>query len=692
MEELKKQFEDIEIPSEIDLAIEKGIRRGKSYKKNKFIRPVGVAAAVLFLCITLVCSAKSGKLYSGIKNSKKTTSYSMSKAFDSKANTENINGKEIELPAVGSAKNLKHLLDKYAASQKAYELKGSSQALADGTAKTAGASSDTAKASSNANMDSSYSSTNIQVQGVDEADVVKTDGSYIYKINSNKSLSVVKAVPASNMEVLSTISFDTNFSALGMFLNDKYLAVIGTIYNASTIKDDMKAYYSPATTKVLVYDISDKKNLKLVKNAEFDGNYTSSRMIDSRIFIVANKNIMYSGGIVDDKSKISYKDSSAGDKEINIDYSDIKYFPDNVNPNYIIVASIDLKNINESLKVSAFLGSGYNIYSSEINLYVAGIKQVQDENKNWKGSTVVYKLAYDGDSVKCVGKGEVPGNVLNQFSMDEDNGFFRIATTIYNFNNLNSSGENKLTNSLYILDNNMNIKGKIENIAPGERIYSVRFMEDRAYMVTYIQTDPLFVIDLKEPSNPKILGELKIPGFSNYLQPYDKNHIIGIGNDSTVVSEGGTDRAKTLGVKIAMFDVTDVTNPIQKFVTVIGGFGTYSDALIDNKALLLSKEKNILALPIDDRVMENNISKETFQGAYIFNIDVEKGITLKGKVTHADADSTDAEAAKIKNSFYGDFKVNRILYINDNIYTLSNACIKANDINTMQVVGEVITK
>ena len=151
--------------------------------------------------------------------------------------------------------------------------------------------------------------------------------------------------------------------------------------------------------------------------------------------------------------------------------------------------------------------------------------------------------------------------------------------------NINES-QNQITNNLFIMDKNMKTVGKLQGIANGEQIYSVRFIGDRAYIVTYMLTDPLFVIDLKSPTSPKILGELKIPGFTNYLQPYDDTHLIGFGMDSSVINEGGMDRAKTKGMKIAIFDVSDVRKPVQQFMTTIGGVGTTSEVLSNHKALL----------------------------------------------------------------------------------------------------------
>jgi uncharacterized secreted protein with C-terminal beta-propeller domain len=247
----------------------------------------------------------------------------------------------------------------------------------------------------------------------------------------------------------------------------------------------------------------------------------------------------------------------------------------------------------------------------------------------------------------------------------------------------------------------MNIAGKIEDIAPGEKIYSVRFIGNRAYMVTFRTVDPLFVIDLKDPKSPKILGKLKIPGYSNYLHPYDENHIIGFGKDAVEVANKDNNgnvintNAYYLGMKIAIFDVRDVNNPIEEFKTTIGGRGTDSELLNNHRALLFSKEKNILAFPVTVMETTNNSNtssvpeygKFTFQGAYVYNIDLVKGMTLKGKISHL----TDEDYMKSGDYWYNESNKNvqRVLYIGDVLYTISNNKLMAHDIKNINKLGEI---
>ena len=240
--------------------------------------------------------------------------------------------------------------------------------------------------------------------------------------------------------------------------------------------------------------------------------------------------------------------------------------------------------------------------------------------------------------------------------------------------------EETKTNNLYVLDENLKTVGSIENLAKGEKIYSVRFVGNKAYMVTFVQTDPLFVIDLSEPTNPILLGELKIPGYSKYLHPYDENHIIGFG-ENTETKENGS--VITIGMKMALFDVTNPTSPKEMYSIDIGDRGTYSELLYNHKSLLFSKEKNIIAFPISISEEENNYrSNLKFQGAIVYGLDLENGFTLKGQIAHMQI--TDG---------YKDYdytkQVERIIYINNNLYTLSKGIIKVTNMENMEEVETI---
>lgn len=475
------------------------------------------------------------------------------------------------LPKVSSGENLRKLLAE-AAQQNDYLVYGTEK-MKNGAAvfnAAAPAAAATTESVGSAMQDGKigtvdYSTTNVQVEGVDEADIVKTDGKYLYQVNNNRIV-VAEVYPAEKMKIKKVVGLDgEDMYPIELYLDDKHLIVIGSangsipVYSSkskSLMPSKYDYYYSNNTVKMLIYDITNKDNIKKIREVELEGSYLSSRKIGSKLYLISNKNMDYysimDNGEANDTP--SYRDTAIKEDFINIDYGKIGYFPGSVEPNYMIAAGINLDNPKEGVNVSTYLGSGESIYASAQNLYVAVTRHnimQQDvpgpiiydsavpKNPEVKVSdrdTVIYRFALNNGKLDYTGKGQVPGSILNQFSMDESNGFFRIATTK---GDIWRAGENTSKNNMYVLDSDLNISGSLEDVAPGERIYSVRFMGDRAYMVTFKKVDPLFVIDLKDAKNPKILGALKIPGYSDYLHPYDENHIIGFGKDTIEASNRG---------------------------------------------------------------------------------------------------------------------------------------------------------
>jgi uncharacterized secreted protein with C-terminal beta-propeller domain len=302
---------------------------------------------------------------------------------------------------------------------------------------------------------------------------------------------------------------------------------------------------------------------------------------------------------------------------------------------FYTIAGLDIKDPEAKLATETFLlDGGSTIYVSASNLYLT--------SQGWSSDTTVTKIGIEEGTIIFKANGTVPGYVLNQFSMDEHNGYFRIATTDHDWRS-GSSG-----NNVYVLNEDMEIVGELEDLAPGEEIYSARFMGERCYLVTFKKVDPLFTIDLSDPENPTVLGKLKIPGYSDYLHPYDENTLIGIGKETVEAEEG--DFAWYQGVKISLFDVSDVANPRELAKIEIGSRGTDSPALYDHHAFLFSKARNLLVIPIlEAKIDENDFSGEvpanfygeyTYQGAYVFSISRE-GIELRGTITHLDEDNID---------------------------------------------------
>lgn len=531
-----------------------------------------------------------------------------------------------------------------------------------------------------------YSKTNTQVQGVDEADIVKTDGTYIYYL-TNEKLTIINTENASQMKEMSTIKFDETFTPEEIFLNNDKIIVIGKRYEYDKterkigIDEDFlyPNYMDKTYTSAKLYNVKDKTNPTLERTVEVEGDYLTARMIGSNVYIASNKYMYYayicntykSTELNEDNFKPHYLDTATSNETKSINFDCIYYIPEFEDTNYLNIVAFNITN-NQEANVESYLGAGEEIYASKENLYVTKTKYDYERKNKTSITTEIYKFNLNNANCTFAKAGDVPGSVLNQFSMDECNGYFRIATTDSTSWNSESN-----TNNLYVLNENLETIGKIEGLAKGERIYSVRFMGNRAYMVTFVETDPLFVIDLSNPTTPTVLGELKIPGYSKYLHPYDETHLIGIGEDTEVVNYGYGDRVVTNGMKMAMFDVTDPNNPQELYNVKIGEKGTYSELLYNHKALLFSKEKNIIAFPIS---ITDNDYKVTFQGAIVYGVSLEKGFELKTKISNSATDY---------DRYYSRNRVERIIYIKDTLFTLSNGLIKAVDLNTFETKGSI---
>lgn len=549
-----------------------------------------------------------------------------------------------------------------------------------------------------------YSRTNVQVEGVDEADIVKNDGQYIYIIKNN-TVRIVKAYPPDKMTELDEITFDDeDFYPTDMYVDGNTLVATGSTYKIPDywVYEDKTTtpYYYSSVTKVYIFDITDKTKITLRRHLDFEGHYTSSRKIDDVVYVVTSKSIYgYEPMPV-------YYDSETKDLIPVAPCSNVMYYPRITQSNsYMTVAGIPVTDKDAEISEQVILGYGENIYASRNNLYVTENKYnnygfgYYDSSQDEK--TTIHKFSLNNPEVGYVGSGEVPGTILNQFSMDENDKYFRIATTVgYVWDT-----ENPPKNNLYILNENMEKVGSLEGLAPGETIYSVRFMGDRAYIVTFKKVDPLFVIDTANPKAPKVLGKLKIPGYSDYLHPYDENHILGFGKDAADAGESevqsrSLDFAWYQGMQIAMFDVTDVSNPKQLHKMVIGDRGTDSDLLWNHKALLFDKAKGFMAFPItlakipdsiksNPETPANTYGDYVFQGAYIFDVSIANGFTLRGAITQYDENEIQEKSGYY---WYGDKDIERIIYIGSNFYTISQAAVTANKMDDLSEVKRVELK
>lgn len=514
------------------------------------------------------------------------------------------------------------------------------------------------------------SKTNVQVENVDEADIVKTDGEYVYYINGS-NLFIIRSNPPEQMEIVYRHNF-LEGEPREMFLYNDYIAVIISEKRRTVVK---------------TYNIKDRSNPVAERTLELDCGYLTSRMINNHLYLVTTS-------YVRDIDYPEYSDTSANDSIVEMDYKDL-FLMNNPSNDYVkmnVVAVFPIDDAGSEAQVKAYIGGdGENVYVSTNYIYIADeIADTTVVNQpirdffdclstddslyyEYQYATNIYRIEINDGTIGKFDSASVPGAVHNQFAMDEYNGYFRLTTQTGRWSSASSN--------VFVLDENMKLCGSLKGLAPEEHIYASRFMGDRLYLVTFKQVDPLFVISLEDPRDPRVLGKLKIPGYSEYIHPLDENHIIGFGKDAVDSVTGNF--AWSQGVKIAIFDVTDVNNPKEKFVEIIGDRGSDSPLLQNHKALMYMKNLELMAFPVS--VVENYPVNDyyqynVFQGAYVYNVNSTEGFKLRGRITHLNQPLQD---------IWQSAQIDRIVYSDGVLYTLSGEKVKATKYTDMKDMSEV---
>ncbi len=520
-----------------------------------------------------------------------------------------------------------------------------------------------------------HSSTNVQVSGVDEIDTVRTDGTYLY-IVSYTSLKIIQAYPPSEMrnvssiqanEVLGITDTDTTASIQGIYVSGDRLVIIASAYDAWFCRYDVGylnasspiAYEGPRSY-VVTYDVSDAQNPIRLSSYGVSGGVLTSRMTNDVVFLVTQSySWMYNDELMTPKTWI-------GDAGEEMPLERIHYDPETRETDgFLNVLSVNIRTEARDF-MSIVAGWASTIYMSHDALYLTiqkwtGMIALSNESgavaeQEDSTRTTIYRITFEGVRMAATAKGEVTGWLLNQFSMDQNGRYLRVATT---------TDWSNMENSVYVLGSDLSVVGALTGIAHGERIYSARFVGDTLYLVTFRQIDPLFVIDLSVPSSPSILGQLEMPGFSNYLQSIDENHLLGIGSENN-------------NVKVSLYDVTDPANPIEVGKYVLDADYSYSAAQWDHEAVLYDADRGILVIPFWSLNYGGywNCS-EYQQGSLVLTISAEENISLKGIVSYSDVN-------------YWVSNVMRSLYIGNHLYTVSSTQVRANNIDDLSDEGALV--
>ena len=509
--------------------------------------------------------------------------------------------------------------------------------------------------------ENSYSSTNKQEEGIDESDTVKTDGKYVYRVWKNKIYIV--DIQNKKMKTVSTIQLDTSVSSevREIYLDGDKLCVISEERVVSMNNEDSdssakeeiivedegakamaseevadlidvdEVYYmdKKVSTKLSVYNISDRTKPVLEGSVEQDGNYYTSRKVNDVVYVFTNKNLYR---IFHKEDVIPYVQG----KQVE---ADCIYLPNERASGELIATSVNMNHPEKVVDQMVIMNSYANIYMGQNAIYLYNTDYSSDQEY-----TDISKFKYDSDGTMMgVNATSVKGSIEDTFAISEKKNNLRVLTTDWS--------KADRVNQLYILDNEMKLLGKIENIAKGESIYAARYVGDMAYFITYRNTDPLFVADLSNAAKPKLLGEVKISGFSDYLHSYGNNKMLGIGYETD-------EDSMRLGVKLCMFDVKNPKKPkVLSSYVMKDADNTPADN--NYKCVLVDQKKNMIGFMVED-------------------IDAKCPYTYK-VFSWKNGEFKEVFSRKFKTKGYLDMNEVRGMYSGSNFYLVKNSVIISYD-------------
>lgn len=612
LDKIRHSAEGIEIPEQLTpQSVEEKLKREAQQKKiqrRKIMIRWMEAAAVLAI---VAAGGTQTELYKQWKEPALSSEADMEKPVAEQDTESSVQPEEVdasgEFKQADSEEELYKTLQELEKQTGSYARGGDVMLLeesAEITTMDAGAA-DTA-ANQKVTGEADYSQTNVREAGVDEGDVVKTDGSYLYILKSSGSVRIVDIRGTKMKEIAEIQPEKLNESIEDLYLDGDKLMLVTTGYESSMeeAESDMYTVNRYQYTALTVYDITEREHPEMTGRITQEGDYRQSRKNGDYVYLLTQ----YSPSLGD-----SFEDSSVMPlvNEQKLAISDV-YLPDQTSqPDYLVASGINIQDPENVISSKAIVSGAADFYMSSDNLFIC--------NNNWndgKSSTEILRFACEDGEITAGAMCELPGFLNDTFSLDEYQGYLRVLLTE------DSNGE---SNSLYILDADMQVTGAIRDLADGETIRSARFMGTIAYFVTFRQTDPLFCADLSDPDNPQILSELKLTGFSSYLHPYGDHLLLGVGYEAEEETGSQT------GVKLSMFDISEPSQVEELDKYVIKG-ASYLPSDYDYKAILADGEKNLIGFVCDGEYL-------------VFSYDEEKGFQNLLTYTMSDWEYWDGDAS-----------------------------------------------
>jgi uncharacterized secreted protein with C-terminal beta-propeller domain len=535
-----------------------------------------------------------------------------------------------------------------------------------------------------------YSGTNVQVVGIDEGDIVKTDGSYIYVLSPSRlEFIIFEAAGKQTRELSRTVVGEQDLLTINDSLQDLYISgstAVITInrFQGSAVSSAWPTN-NPDETVVAFYDVGDPAAPTLITEFGQSGHYQSSRLYNDKLYLISSYFLNSFETNRDDPVTYIPQLIDTGTYGL-MKAVDISTMPTVQAPTYTVVASYDV-TIHTRVDQKAVIGNASTIYMGYDNLYLGSSLFSDDVSEPYQESvytvvdyvskteTQIVRIGINDGMLDVAAQCTFDGALLNQFSLDEYEGNLRLAVTLddSSYRILRDETHNVesyqpldavQTNAVYVLDPSLAIIGSIEGLAEDERIYSVRFTGPVGYMVTFRQMDPLFAIDLSDPTNPTVTSELKIPGFSTYLHPFGQDRLLGFGYDANETASNG--------MKLSMFDISNPFAVSELFAENVGIAN--SEALYNHKAVLVDVDRNIIGFPNSDM---SGVTKSY----HVYRYDDAGGFELRSAL--------ELSGWTADYEFYYETSGTRGLFIGDYLYVLSSVYLDVFDLESLEKLTSI---
>jgi uncharacterized secreted protein with C-terminal beta-propeller domain len=516
---------------------------------------------------------------------------------------------------------------------------------------------DSAEASSS---DSSYSETNVMTDGVDEGDIVKTDGDYIYKVYDSKIC--IYDISGDQPKLVSKITPKHMTSASNlkeMYVDDDMLCIISQNYEQNMIMYDESSAQSTSDIYSLsgdsmvyaeTYDISDRKNPALVSTGSQSGNFSTSRKVDDILYLFTTVDMTLPSGDVN--SAVTDNQLSSWIPEVNDSVIEPNHFYlPNEGSRASVVGSMKFSDPSKSIDSTGIITDYSQVYVSTDAIYFYSCDYSSADT-----ITTLAKFTYQDGKISACAAGNLNGEINDSFAIHQQDEYLQVLTTTTS------------DNCIYVLDDNLQMVGSVTGIAPGEEIYSARFVGDLGYFVTYENTDPLWSVDFSDIENPKLIGALDITGFSDYLHLWGDDKLLGIGYETD------PDNGDMIGVKMTMFDISNPAK-IKVLDSIVIKDAYYSPACENYKCVLADDDKNLIGFAYE--VQDDNTYNSTYS-YNVFSFKNKKFIKKLDEVIGSD-DETNSDVAV--DEYRG-------LFADDKFYISTLQSLYAYEMNDFELIDE----